>query len=281
MAEFSNATATLSTRPVSWWQMVWTILRSRIRSQLVYRTSFAGQLLDQCVLMVTEYMEVYVLLHHAPVFGGLTLVQATLVYGLAGFAFGLTDMVFGQLDATSSLIVSGRLETLMLRPTSVLLQLVTNDLQLKRLGRAGVGLALYLGALWWADIAWTPALVWLSVSAPLAGFLMYGSWFLASGCLLFWVVDGKQAGNSITYGGRYVSSVSGATLFLPLRAFFTFVVPATLIAYVPVAVMTGASLPSLIQPWMAWVGFPVAAVDWALVLLLWRTAIRRYTGAGG
>jgi ABC-2 type transport system permease protein len=32
---------------------------------------------------------------------------------------------------------------------------------------------------------------------------------------------------------------------------------------------------------MAWLGLPVAALLWVVVALLWRAAVRHYTGAGG
>ena len=261
--------------------MVWTMLAARLRSQTVYRGSFVGDLASQALLGLTELAEIYVLLHNAPVFGGMTLSQACVVYGMAAIAFGLADMIFGQLDAVNVAIRTGQLETLLVRPVPLLLQLITADVQLRRLGRVALGLAVYLWALTVAGVELTPASVLLAVVAPLAGALIFGALFLAAGSLQFWLIDGAQAGNSITYGGRYVASVPAGALLLPVRVFFTFVVPATLIAFVPAAVLTGAPLPWPFEAWMAWLGMPVAALIWGVVGLLWRAAVRHYTGAGG
>jgi ABC-2 type transport system permease protein len=67
----------------------------------------------------------------------------------------------------------------------------------------------------------------------------------------------------------------------PVRVFFTFVVPATLVAFVPSAVLVDAPLPEFTTAGMAWLGIPVGLALWAVVLLVWRAGIRRYTGAGG
>ncbi len=276
-----GAGGVLDDRPVTWWAMVQMMLGARLRAQASFRSSFAADLASQLMLAATEFVEIYVLLHNAPVFGGMNLAQATVVYGLACAAFGVADMLFGQLDNMHSFIREGRLETLLVRPTSLLLQVVTADVQLRRLGRAGFGLAAYVFALWWCGVAWTPALAALAVLAPIGGVLIFGALFLASGSIHFWVLDGQQAANAFVYGGRYVSSVPAGALMTPVRVFFTFVVPATLVAYVPAAVLVDAPLPSLMVPEMAWLGVPVGMVLCGVVLLIWRAGVRRYSGAGG
>ena len=262
-------------------RMTGVMLGARLRAQTIYRGSFVGDLASQVLLGLTELAEIYVLLHNAPVFGGMTLTQAFVVYGMAAIAFGLADMVFGQLDTINVAIRTGQLETLLVRPVPLLLQLITADVQLRRLGRVALGLGVYAWALTAAGVPAGPAELALIVVAPLAGTLIFGALFLAAGSLQFWLIDGDQAGNAFTYGGRYAASVPAGALLLPVRVFFTFVVPATLIAFVPAAVLTGVPLPWPLDPVMAWLGLPVAALLWAVVGWLWRAAVRHYTGAGG
>ena len=266
---------------VTTWQLTRVLLAARLRAQLSYRGSFVGDVASQALLALTELAEVWVLLHNAPVFGGMTLTQACVVYGITAVAFGLADMVFGQLDTINVAIRTGQLETLLVRPVPLLLQLITADVQLRRLGRVVFGLVVYGWALSVAVTDWTPAAIALSIVAPLAGALIFGALFLAAGSFQFWLIDGAQAGNSITYGGKYVASMPAGALIMPVRVFFTFVVPATLVAFVPSAVLVGAPLPDFTTAGMAWLGIPVGLALWAVVLLVWRAGIRRYTGAGG
>ena len=266
---------------VTTWQLTRVMLAARLRAQLSYRGSFVGDVASQALLALTELAEVWVLLHNAPVFGGMTLTQACVVYGITAVAFGLADMVFGQLDRINLQLRTGQLETLLVRPVPLLLQLITADVQLRRLGRVVFGLVVYGWALSVAVTDWTPAAIALSIVAPLAGALIFGALFLAAGSFQFWLIDGAQAGNSITYGGKYVASMPAGALIMPVRVFFTFVVPATLVGFVPAAVLTGAPIPWPLTAAMAWLGLPVAALMWVVVALLWRAAVRHYTGAGG
>ena len=116
------------------------VLGSRIRSQYAYRTSFWVTVATSLGIGVVEFIEIYVILHNVPVFGGMDFGQAALVFALANIAFALADLVFGQLDAMPSNIRMGRLEVMLVRPMPLLAQLVTADFQLRRLGRVLVGM---------------------------------------------------------------------------------------------------------------------------------------------
>jgi ABC-type uncharacterized transport system permease subunit len=65
------------------------LVGSRIRSQLAYRTSFVLLTLTSAAVGVVELTELYVILHNVPVFGGLNLAQAGVVFALANMGFSL------------------------------------------------------------------------------------------------------------------------------------------------------------------------------------------------
>ncbi|OYN90809.1 ABC transporter permease [Parenemella sanctibonifatiensis] len=272
---------TLSTIAPSTIRLVWLLLVSRIRAQWQYRASFWADVLGQATLVPLEFLEVYVLLHAAPIYGGMSLAQAAALYGMTSVAFGMADLFFGQLDSVNRHIKRGTLEVILTRPLSPLVQLITQDLQLRRLGRVVTGLVLYLVALGYADVTWSVQNLALAGLAPVGGFIIFGALFLFASGTLFFVLDGNQAVNAFTYGGRYASSVPGSVLMTPVKVFFTFVVPSTLIAYVPTAVLTGAELPAFWWPGLAWLTIPIGLAMWLLLLGYWKLALRHYTGAGG
>ncbi|MGO3210930.1 ABC transporter permease [Brachybacterium sp. AOP42-C2-15] len=268
-------------RPVSTARMVRTLYGSRIRSQATFRTSFLTDLLGQVLIVGTEFLELWVILSQVSTLGGMTLTQVAVVYGLGALAFGIGDILFGEIDGLSTQIKSGKLETLLIRPVPVLLQISSLDLSLRRIGRIVVGLAMYVTALVLAGFQPTGATLLLAVLAPLAGALLFGALFTVAGALQFWLVDGREFANAFTYGGNYVATTPGAVFALPMRAFFTFVIPATLIAYAPTLALLDLPGPALIPAWAGWLGLPATVLAWIVAGLLWRAGVRRYTGAGG
>lgn len=282
MAEAIRArTAGPDERPVSTLGMVRTLYGSRLRSQASFRTSFLADVLGQVLMVGVEFLELWVILSQVGVFGGMTLVQVAVVYGLGALAFGIADLLFGEVDGLSAMIRSGKLETLLVRPVPMLLQISSLDLSLRRIGRILVGLAMYVGALVASGFVPTPALLLLAVLAPLAGAAIFTALFTMAGAMQFWLLDGREFANAFTYGGNYVATTPGAVFATPLRAFFTVVVPVTLVAYAPTLALLGLPGPPLIPAWAGWLGLPVAVLAWILAGLLWRAGVRRYTGAGG
>ncbi|MGF6834269.1 ABC-2 type transport system permease protein [Paenarthrobacter sp. TE4293] len=257
------------------------LVSARLRSQLAYRGSFLSDVAGQVLLGLTEFVELYAIVHNVSTFGGMTLAQTLLVFGLASVAFALGDLLLGETDSMSETIRSGKLEVLLVRPLPVLLQLATSDFQLRRVGRLIFAAAALVVAFLVTDIAWDPAKVLLSLVTPIAGAAIFCALFLGAGAMQFWILDGRQFANAFTYGGRYVASMPGAALFFPVQIFFTFVIPATLVAYAPSLVILGLDGPAGIPAWTGWLGLPAAVVLSGLMLLLWRAAIKKYTGAGG
>jgi ABC-2 type transport system permease protein len=257
------------------------LLGSRVRSQASYRTSFSLDVLGSLAVGIVEFTEVYVIFHNVPELGGLDFTAAVLVFGLANLGFSLGDLVAGHLDEVPTLIRLGTLDVLLLRPLPVLGQLMTGDVQFRRLGRATFGLALVAVALPRVDVDWTPAHVALLVVTPVAGALLFAALFLAAGAVQFWLVDGGEFTYGFTYGASYAASFSPAVLSLPLRALFSFVVPAAFVAYLPVTALLDRPGPPYLPGWLGW-WVPVAAgVAWLVALGLWRLGLRHYSGAGG
>ena len=257
------------------------LVGSRLRSQLSYRTSFTLDFAGSFVVGVVEFFEIYVIFHNIPRLGGLDLTGALLVFGLANLGFALGDLVAGHIDEVPNLIRLGTLDVLLLRPLPVLAQLMTNDIQLRRFGRASLGVVVLAVGLSRADVDWTPARVALFAVTPIAAAVLFAALFVTAGAVQFWLVDGGEFTHAFTYGTSYAASFSPAVLPLPLRAFFSFVVPASFTAYLPTLAILGQPGPALLPAWLGWCVPAVAIVAWLVALGLWRLGMRHYSGAGG
>lgn len=258
-----------------------TVVRSRVRSQLSYRSSFVLNFVNAFFVGLLEFAEIYVLLSNAPTLGGLGFAQAALVFALANMGFSLADLVFGQIDQVPQYVREGTLEAFLVRPLPLLPQMVTADFQLRRAGRAVfavVVLALVLGRL---DLVLTPATLYLLVLTPLTGMAIYSALFVLAGGVQFYLIEGQEFTNAFLYGSAYAGQVPGSVLLLPMRVLFTFVVPATVASYLPSLLILGLPGPPWLPSWLGW-GAPLfAGWVWLLALLAWRTGLRRYSGAGG
>ena len=257
------------------------LLGARVRAQLSYRASFMLDLLANVGIGLLEFVEIYVIFHNVRVLGGLGWQQALLVFALSNIGFSLADLGFGHLDELATYLRAGTLDAMLLRPLPLLAQLVTSDVSLRRLGRTAIALAVLAYALPTAVHDWTPAKALLVVLTPIAGAAVFAALFVCAAALQFWLVDGGEVANAFTYGGSYVAQYPSSVLHVLLRSFFTFVVPAAFVAYLPTLVLLDRAPPDGLPADLGWCS-PLAAVAIGSVATVWwRNGVRHYTGAGG
>ncbi|CAM3616217.1 ABC transporter permease [Occultella aeris] len=256
------------------------LLASRLRSQLAYRRSFVLDLVGAVGIGVLELAEVLVIFSSITILGELDLAGALLLFAFAGIGFSLADMAVGHVDSLPTYLRSGTLDAFLLRPLPVLAQLITSDLQLRRLGRTAVAAVVLAIALTMNTIAWTPALVVLAVLTPLVSAIIFAALFVCAAAVQFWLVEGGEFANAFTYGGSYAASYPTSIFSLPMRVLFTFVVPAAFTAYLPTLVLLGHAGPAWTPAVLGWFAPVAAAGIWTVALLGWRAGLRHYTGAG-
>jgi ABC-2 type transport system permease protein len=256
------------------------LVRSRVAAQASYRTSFALDVAGQVLLGLVEFAEVYVIFHQVDALGGFSFGEVMLMFGLATAAFGLADMVVGHVDRLPFYVRTGQFDAFLLRPLSGLGQLLTSDFSLRRLGRVATALAVLAAALAVVDIDWSPARVALLVATPLAGAAIVSAVFVASSTVGFWLVEGMEFANAVTYGGNYLSSFPFTVFGTAIRRFFTFVIPAAFVAYLPALALVGRPEPLGLPAWLSWSGPVVAVLALGGAGLIWRAGVRHYVGAG-
>lgn len=257
------------------------VLGSRIRAQRSYRASFRLDLLGSVLIGLVELAEVWVLFHDVGRIGGLDLGQVLLVFGLADLAFSLADLVFGHCDELATFLRTGRLDVFYLRPQPLLLQLVTSDISLRRLARAGVGIAALTVGLVVNDVPLTVATIGLLVLALVSGVAISAAMFVLAAGLQFFVVDGAEMTNAFVYGGRYAATQPASVWSRPVKAAFVVLFPVAFTGYLPVVTLLDLPAVEWLPTWLGWCA-PVAALwAWGFALLAWRAGVRHYQGGGG
>ena len=259
------------------------VLASRLSSQRSHRASFRVDLLSSLLVGVVELAEVGVLYLQVERIGGLDLAAVLLVFAIADVGFSVADMVVGHCDNIPTYVRAGTLDVFYLRPQPLLLQLMTSDLQLRRLARAAVGAVVLVVAVVLNDLPATVGTVALLALALVSAALCFGAMFVWAGGAQFFLIDGAETTNAFVYGGRYAATQPATVWGRPLLAVFGFFFPMAFTAYFPVVTLLGLDgaqqlgLPG----WIGWTA-PLATLwAWVLASVSWRLGVRHYQGGGG
>ncbi|MFE9819894.1 ABC transporter permease [Streptomyces sp. NBC_00236] len=251
-----------------------------LRSTMAYRTSFVLTTFGNFAATAFDFVTILLMFSHIDVLGGYTLPEIALLYGSAGTAFGLADLLMGSMDRLGRRVRDGTLDTLLVRPVPVLAQVAADRFALRRLGRVSQG-ALVLGyALVTLDIEWTVAKVLLVPLMVLSGTAIFAAVFVAGAAFQFVAQDASQVQNSFTYGGATLLQYPPTVFATDLVRGVTFVVPLAFVNWLPALYVLGRDYPLGLPDWVAFLPPLVAGACWAVAGLAWRAGLRAYRSTG-
>jgi ABC-2 type transport system permease protein len=251
-----------------------------IRSQLQYRVSFVLQTLGQCGITAIEFIGVWALFNRFGELRGWSLEEAAMFYGVISITFALADAFARGFDQFGNMVKTGDFDRLLVRPRSTVLQVIGQELTLRRAGRLAQGaivLAWAISALNLALSVWTAGLLVLAV---VGGVCLFTGLVVLQATSAFWTTESLEVWNAFTYGGVFMSQYPIA-IYRPLfRQIFTYVIPLSCVSYFPVVAVLDRTDPlgtSRVFQWLA----PLAGVAFLLVSLqMWKVGVRHYRSTG-
>lgn len=251
-----------------------------MRSAAQYPASMLMLVATQAMVTSLDLAAILIMFAHTSRLGGFSLPEVMFLYGTAGVSFSVADIILGTAERLGEHIRRGTLDTLLLRPVSPLLQIATEDFSPRRIGKlvpTGTVLLLSLPRL---DVHWTPDRI-LVVPLMLAGgiWIFCALWVL-SATWQFAVVDGKQAANSVTYGGGYLTQYPLSIFGRDALRGLTWVIPLAFVNWEPALYVLGRPDPLGLPVFFRFASPLVAAVLSVLAALAWRTGLRRYRSTG-
>ncbi|MET7937736.1 ABC transporter permease [Streptomyces sp. NPDC005322] len=251
-----------------------------VRSTMAYRTSFLLMTVGNFVGTGLDFVAIALMFSHIDALGGFTLAEVAFLYGTTSTAFGLADLVLGNVGRLGLRVRDGTLDTLLVRPVPILAQVAADRFALRRLGRAGQGTVLLCWSLTHIDIDWTVDRVALVPVMLLSGGAIFGALFVLGGAFQFWAKDATEVQNAFTFGGttllEYPPTVFGKEV---LRG-VTFVIPLAFVNWLPALHILGRPNPLGLPGWIGFAAPLVALGCCAVAGLAWRAGLRAYQSTG-
>jgi len=257
------------------------IVGARIRSDWQYRTSFFTYLSAQVIFIAFELVALIILISLVPKFGGWDRAEIIFLYALATLPFSLGDVFISEVERLANTYVrTGDFDSVLLRPSSALVQILALEFELRRIGK----LLPPAAALGWAainlDITWSAGKAGMVVLALLGGTLIYSALWVIAGSITFWMVDFREGTNALTYGSQFANQYPLHVYPGWIRAIMGWALPLAFVAYVPTVFLAETANPLGLPAWFAVAPPVVALVLIAVAVVMWRTGIRHYQSTG-
>jgi len=259
-----------------WLRVVAALWRLNVAEELQYRANFVASVLGTVFWIATALLTLAVFFRHTTRLGGWDYWEVVVLLGVFNALTGVIEAVLrpgiGQL---ANEVRGGRLDLVLSRPVDAQAFVSFRQLDVWRLTDVVLGRGLAGYAL--ARLGHMPSalqLVAFLVALAAAAVVVYAIW-VALMSLAFWFVAVENISvlfDAVYEGARYpVSAYPGALRFL-----FVYLVPIAWTTTIPASALTGR-----MEPAIALVAIGVAVIAFALARILWRQALRRYTGVSG
>ncbi|MFJ2741624.1 ABC transporter permease [Streptomyces sp. NPDC087440] len=252
-----------------------------VRSTMAYRASFALTTIGHFAGTGLDFVAVLLMFGHVEQLGGFSLGEVAFLYGVAGAALGIGDLLMGTMGKVGQRVRDGTLDTLLVRPVPVLAQLAADQFALRRIGRITQGLAVMAYAIWQLDqVQWTPLKVVMVPMMLLSGGAIFAALFTMGGAFQFLAQDAAEVQSAFTFGGNALLQYPPTVFAKDLVRGVTFLLPLAFVNWIPAMYVLGRPYPLDVPGWFAFAPPLVAVVFWAVAGLLWRAGLRSYRSTG-
>jgi ABC-2 type transport system permease protein len=242
----------------------------------------AARTLGAAALVVFEAVGIVIALDHFGEVAGWGAGDVAFLIGLGEAGVGFA-MFFGDTlepPAFSLVVRQGRLDPLLARPFPVLLSVVTNDVQVREVGRGVAGVGVVAWGARQAGVDWTPERLAVTALALVCCTVIVFAVLVLGASATLYTVEGSEVVNAFTYGGAALSANPMDVYSSALRFVFVWVVPFGLAVYVPALHVLDRDGPPGVPASLLAVT-PVATAAFAAVAgLAWRRGLRHYASTG-
>jgi len=251
-----------------------------LKSQLQYPLSFLLQTLAQLIMEGGEMLAVVLLVDRFDHLNQWTAGDLYFFFGLMSVTFYITEC-FGRgiTGNFPSMVRTGQLDTLLIRPRGILTQVICSAVDPRRITCIAVGtVSLVLGSRL-SQVDWTTGNILLLAESIFSGTWLILGLFLIEAILCIHSVKSVEIANALTYGGRSACQYPVDAFPRSLRTLFTVIAPFALVMHVPASHILGK--PVFGWPgWAAWLSPLSGFVLFGVMFLLFSGAMRFYRSTG-
>jgi ABC-2 type transport system permease protein len=253
---------------------------ARVRADWQYRGPFIGYTITQGLISVLDFVQIAVIFGRVSSLQGWSVAEVAFLYGTSSVAFHIGDVFVSEVEFAPKRIRLGTFDSLLVRPMGAMVQLCADEFAFRRAGKLVQAVAILVWAMAAVSVAWTPARVGVFVMMLVAGTAIFGSIWVITSSLTFWMIEAGEVMNSFTYGSAFATEYPMVVFGRWLRRLFTFVVPAAFVNYYPALFVLGKSDRLGGPSWRRFASPFVAVVMVLLASFVWRLALRHYRSTG-
>ena len=254
------------------------LIGASLRSRMQYKVNFLFSAVAYAMISIVDFLLLAAILYRFDDIKGWSLYEVGVLYGIASAGIALYRFLAPEIHNFERYMIQGEFDSLLIRPVSPLLLLLSKNIDLGKIGGVAQGLlviGISLVGLGYEGRVSASLLLYIPI-AIVAGFVISFSMGLITATIAFWTQRIKDFQTFTLYAPFNAANYPMSIYPGWLKFIFFTVVPVAFVNYVPVIYLLdkGGSLVNLfITP-------IVAAIALILSYMFWRFGIRNYHSTG-
>ena len=201
------------------------------QSVMEYKLSFLLMVIARFMIAFCELVAIQFLFSGFTQIKGYTYGDVLLCFSVIQMSFTFAELFGSGFKSFSGMVRGGGFDRMMLRPCSLILQIMGNGFAVGRIGPLFTAIVTLVLGIRHSQITWSIITVWTMAAMIIGGMLLFVGLFMLEASFCFFSIQDTALINVLTYGakshGKYPIDIYGKGI---LR-FCTYVIPYTLIQY--------------------------------------------------
>ncbi len=245
------------------------------QSVMEYKLSFLLMVIARFMIAFGELIAMQFLFSGFTQIKGYTYGDVLLCFSVVQMSFTFAELFGSGFKSFSGMVRGGAFDRMMLRPCSLVLQVMGTSFAVGRVGplfTAFVTLALGIRH---SQITWSIMTVWTMAAMIIGGMLLFIGLFMIEASFCFFSIQDTSLINVLTYGAKYHGKYPIDIYGKGILRFCTYVIPYTLIQYYPLQFLLGKT-----DNW--YLAFcPLGLIGFLLICyFIWRFGVKHYKSCG-
>ena len=212
-----------------------------LKCQLQYKTSFILTAFGQFLVSFTTFWGIFFMYSRFHNVNGFNLTETMICFAIMLTAFSLAECFVRGFDMFPNLIKSGNLDRILVRPRSVIFQVLTSHVEFTRVGRLFQAFLMLAYALPNCGIVWTWGKIFTVVLMIVGGVAVFTGLFMLYAGISFFTIEGLEFMNIFTDGSREFGKYPLVIYGEGVLRLTTYIIPIALFQYYPFLYLIGRS----------------------------------------
>ena len=210
-----------------------------LKSQMQYKTSFFLTILGQFLVSFTVLLGLHFMMSRFNHVDSFSLQQVLLCFATVLMAFSLAECFARGFDLFPQMISNGEFDRVLVRPRSLIFQILAGKVEFTRLGRLTQAILVFCYAIPTSGVEWTVDKIFTLILMIVCGMLIFFGLFLVYAAFAFFTIEGLEFMNVLTDGGREFGTYPYSIYGDGILKFLTYIVPLALFQYYPLLYILG------------------------------------------